>query len=326
MQLMPSIAQGEGAQQFIVDDLAVAAAGDDVIAAQALGFLGRLQAENDRQELAAAAIHGNRFRVVARGRECTHEPAEHRLRKIVGFEPAAIHVDRGVPVACLLERGAKQELTEYFTELTQTEMKEYFRGNLWTNTPDILPFHLQEGGPPVFRIRAILAATLSSLYGIYSGFELCENAPLPGREEYLDSEKYQWKERDWNAPGNIKPLITRLNRIRRQNRALQFYDNLRFYPAENDSILFYGKTTPARDNIIFVAVNLDPNHMQYCFVTIPLEDFGLDETEEYQMHDLLTDARYIWRGPRNYIELNPHLEQAAHIFRLRRSVGGGRFA
>ena len=155
---------------------------------------------------------------------------------------------------------------------------------------------------------------------------MCENTPIPGREEYLDSEKYQWKERDWNAPGNIKPLITRLNRIRRQNRALQFYDNLRFYPAENDSILFYGKTTPARDNIIFVAVNLDPDQTQHCFVNIPLEDFGLDESEEYQMHDLLTDARYIWRGRRNYIELNPHLEQAAHIFRLRRSVGGGRFA
>ncbi len=223
-------------------------------------------------------------------------------------------------------RTSKQELTEYFTELTQTEMKEYFRGNLWTNTPDILPFHLQEGGPPAFRIRAVLATTLSSLYGIYSGFELCENAPIPGREEYLDSEKYQWKERDWNAPGNIKPLITRLNRIRRQNRALQFYDNLRFYPAENDSILFYGKTTPALDNIIFVAVNLDPDQMQHCFVNIPLEDFGLDESEEYQMHDLLTDARYIWRGRHNYIELNPHLEQAAHVFRLRRAVGGGRFA
>jgi starch synthase (maltosyl-transferring) len=223
-------------------------------------------------------------------------------------------------------RTAKQELTDYFTELTQTEMKEYFRGNLWPNTPDILPFHLQEGGPPAFRIRAVLATTLSSLYGIYSGFELCENAPIPGREEYLDSEKYQFKERDWNAPGNIKPLITRLNRIRRQNRALQFYDNLRFYPAENDAILFYGKTTPALDNIIFVAVNLDPNQMQHCFVNIPLEDFGLDESEEYQMHDLLTDARYIWRGRRNYIELNPHLEQAAHIFRLRRAVGGGRFA
>ena len=215
-------------------------------------------------------------------------------------------------------RNSKQELIDYFTELTQTEMKEYFRGNLWPNTPDILPVPLQEGGPPAFRIRAVLAATLSSVYGIYSGFELCENAALPGREEYLDSEKYQWKARDWNAPGNIKPLITRLNRIRRENRALQFYDNLRFYPAENDSILFYGKATLARENIIFIAVNLDPAQMQSSFVEIPLENFGLSDDEEYQMHDLLTDTRYTWRGRRNYVELNPHLEQAAHVFRLRR--------
>src|SRR4029077_15245724 len=156
-------------------------------------------------------------------------------------------------------RNSKQELTEYFTELTQTEMREYFRGNLWPNTPDILPLTLQHGGPPAFRISIVLAATLSSLYGIYSGFELCENEALPGREEYLDSEKYYWKKRDWNAPGNIKPLITLLNRIRKENRALHFYDNLRFYQADNEAILFYGKKTPAADNIILVAINLDPD-------------------------------------------------------------------
>ncbi|MEP6938052.1 MAG: alpha-1,4-glucan--maltose-1-phosphate maltosyltransferase, partial [Chthoniobacterales bacterium] len=121
-------------------------------------------------------------------------------------------------------RTTKKELIEYFTELTQTDMVEYFRGNLWPNTPDILPVHLQEGGRAMFMIRAVLAATLSSVYGIYSGFELCENAALPGREEYLDSEKYQWKERDWDSPGNIKDWITRLNRIRRENRALRLYD------------------------------------------------------------------------------------------------------
>jgi starch synthase (maltosyl-transferring) len=221
-------------------------------------------------------------------------------------------------------RNSKQELTEYFTELTQTEMREYFRGNLWPNTPDILPVPLQIGGPPAFRIRAVLAATLSSLYGIYSGFELCENAALPGREEYLDSEKYQWKERDWNGPGNIKPLITRLNRIRRENRALHFYDNLRFHPADNNAILFYSKTTPARDNLILVAVNLDPDRIQSCFVRVPIEEFGLTEGEGYQMHDLLTDARYTWHGRQNYVELDPYL-QPAHVFRLRRAIGGDRF-
>jgi starch synthase (maltosyl-transferring) len=172
----------------------------------------------------------------------------------------------------------------------------------------------------------VLAATLSAVYGIYSGFELCESAALPGREEYLDSEKYQWKARDWDGPGNIKPLIARLNRIRRENRALHFYDNLRFYPAENDAILFYGKATRARDSIMFVAVNLDPGQMQSAFVEVPLEACGLHDGEEYQMHDLLTDARYTWRGRRNYVALHPHLEQAAHIFRLRRPIGGGRFA
>ena len=214
-------------------------------------------------------------------------------------------------------RNTKAELTEYFTELTQTDMREYFRGMLFPNTPDILPFSLQEGGRPAFMIRAVLAATLSSLYGLYSGFELCENAALPGREEYLDSEKYQWKERDWDAPGNIKDLITRLNRIRKENRALHFYDNLRFYRTENDSILCYGKMTLARDNIIVIVVNLDPRYSQNSYVHIPLEDFGPMESDTYQMHDLLNDARYLWRGSANYVELNPNV-QPAHIFRVRR--------
>src|SRR5205807_1939933 len=169
-------------------------------------------------------------------------------------------------------RTAKEELTEYFTELTQTDMREYFRGNLFTNTPDILSFHLQEGGKPMFMIRSVLAATLSSVYGIYSGFELCENAALPGREEYLDSEKYQFKERDWDAPGNIKAWISRVNRIRKENRALQLYDNLHFYRADNPSILCYAKMTKARDNIIVVVVNLDPFRSQNSYVYIPLSD------------------------------------------------------
>ncbi|MBA2743257.1 MAG: alpha-1,4-glucan--maltose-1-phosphate maltosyltransferase [Chthoniobacterales bacterium] len=222
-------------------------------------------------------------------------------------------------------RNTKQEFTEYFSELTQTEMKEYFRANLWPNTPDILPVHLQEGGRPEFMIRAVLAATLSSVYGIYSGFELCENAALPGREEYLDSEKYQWKERDWNAPGNIKDLITRLNRIRKENRALHLYDNLRFYTADNDAILFYGKMTMARDDIVFVVVNLDSARTQHGYIDVPLADIGLGISEPYQMHDLLTDDRYTWYGSRNYIELDPQT-RPAHVFRVRRSVGDGRFA
>src|SRR5256714_2070706 len=222
-------------------------------------------------------------------------------------------------------RNTKQELTEYLTELTQTEMREYFRGNLWPNTPDILPPYLQDGGRPAFIIRSVLAATLSPLYGIYSGYELCENEALPGREEYLDSEKYQYKERDWDAPGNIKDVITRLNEIRRTNRALSFYDNLRFYNADNDAIICYGKMTPARENIVVVVVNLDPHQKQHSVLELPIEQFGLMEGDAYQVHDLLSDARYIWRGRRNYVELDPEI-QPAHIFRVRRWVEDDRFA
>src|SRR5881396_1921064 len=214
-------------------------------------------------------------------------------------------------------RNSKQELIDYFTELTQTEMSEYFRPNLWPNTPDILPYALQEGGRPAFMSRVLMAATLSPLYGIYSGYELCENQALPGREEYLDSEKYQFKERDWNAPGNIKDWIARLNKIRKENRALQLYMNLRFYQAENDAILFYGKMTPARDNIILIAVNLDPFRKQHSFVDVPIEEFGQMESDGYQVHDLLNGARYTWRGRRNYVELDPEI-QPAHIFLVRR--------
>lgn len=221
-------------------------------------------------------------------------------------------------------RNLKAELTEYLTELTQTDMRDYFRGNLWTNTPDILPFVLQDGGRPAFMFRAVLAATLSTVYGIYSGYELCENEALPGREEYLDSEKYQFKERDWNAPGNIKEWITRLNQIRRENRAFHFYDNLQFYHADNDAILFYGKMTAARDNIILVVVNLDPHGKQHSYVDVPMEEFGSMDEDSYEVHDLLSDARYIWHGRRNYVELDPEI-QPAHIFRVRRPVGAGRF-
>src|SRR5437667_1584568 len=214
-------------------------------------------------------------------------------------------------------RNSKQELIDYFTELTQTEMSEYFRPNLWPNTPDILPFVLQEGGRPAFMIRVLIAATLSPLYGIYSGYELCENKPLPGREEYLDSEKYQFKQRDLNTPGNIKHSITGINKIRRENRALQMYTNLRFYRADNDAILCYGKMTPARDNIILVVVNLDPFRKQNSFVHVPIDEFGQVEGDAYQVHDLLNDARYTWRGGQNYVELDPEI-QPAHVFLVRR--------
>jgi starch synthase (maltosyl-transferring) len=217
-------------------------------------------------------------------------------------------------------RNAKWELAEYLTELTQTEMAEYYRANFFTNTPDILPEYLQTGGRPAFVIRAVLAATLSPVYGIYSGFELCENIPIPGREEYLDSEKYQFKWRDWNAPGNIKETLTRLNRARVENRALRGYRNLRFHPSDNDQILFYSKMTDARDSIVLVAVNLDPFRLQAGYVETPVEDFGWNERDSYQVEDLLTGEAFLWHGSKNFVALDPKT-RPAHVLRVRRFVG-----
>jgi starch synthase (maltosyl-transferring) len=217
-------------------------------------------------------------------------------------------------------RNSKYELTEYLTELTQTEMKDYFRASFFPNTPDILPWFLQQSGRPGFLIRAALATMLSPVYGIYSGFELCENSPVPGKEEYIDSEKYQFKGRDWNAPGNIKDYITRLNAIRRANRALQEYANLRFHLVENDNILFFSKATAARDNIILCAITVDPVYPQTAFVHAPLAESGIGETETYQVEDLLTGEKFFWTGERNFISLNPHT-RPAHIFRVRRKAG-----
>ena len=213
-------------------------------------------------------------------------------------------------------RNAKWELTEYLTELTQTEMKYYFRANLFPNTPDILPFFLQTGGRPAFMIRAVLAATLSSVYGIYSGFELCENVAIPGTEEYLNSEKYQFKERDWNAPGNIKDYITKLNKIRHQNRALREYENLRFHTVENEQILFYSKATEALDNVILVLVTLDPYNSQSGYAYVPIEDFGIGDSDPYQVEDLITGEKFTWRGRRNFVILDPN-SRPAHVFRVR---------
>ncbi|MEO6848337.1 MAG: alpha-1,4-glucan--maltose-1-phosphate maltosyltransferase [Chthoniobacterales bacterium] len=213
-------------------------------------------------------------------------------------------------------RHSKAEITEYFTELTRTEMSEYFRGNLFTNTPDILPWFLQRAGRSGFLIRAVLAATLSSVYGIYSGFELCENTAVPGREEYLDSEKYHFKGRDWNAPGNIKDYVTALNRVRRENRAFRDYVNLNFHGVNNENIIFYSRMTAAKDSMIFIIVNLDPYHPQSGWVDVPLAAIGLSEGAAYQVEDLLSGERFTWNGSRNYVALDPW-QRPAHVLRIR---------
>ena len=214
-------------------------------------------------------------------------------------------------------RNTAAELREYLTELTRTPVKEYFRGNLFANTPDILNEYLVHGGRHAFRIRLLLAATLSPVYGIYSGFELSENVPVkPGSEEYLDSEKYQIRHRDFSAPGNLDADIRRLNAIRRENRALQLNDNLTFGESENPNVLFFAKTSLQDD--LLIAVTTDPHVPQETIVHVPLAAVGIGHDQHYVVEDLLTGARYTWHGARNYVRLDPAGEPG-HVLRIVRS-------
>jgi starch synthase (maltosyl-transferring) len=217
-------------------------------------------------------------------------------------------------------RNTKYELTGYLTELTQAEVGEYFRPNFWPNTPDILPEHLQYGGRSAFIIRLVLAATLSSNYGIYGpAFELCVGEAVEGKEEYLNSEKYEIKDWDRNQKGNIRAVIDRVNRCRRENTSLQQTRNLRFFTVDNDMILCYGKATNDMSNITITLVNLDPYHTQSGWVTLPLEDLQIDLGQPYLLHDQLSDDKYIWQGHTNYIELDPRV-LPAHILCLHKRL------
>jgi starch synthase (maltosyl-transferring) len=217
-------------------------------------------------------------------------------------------------------RNTKKELTDYLTELTQTDVREYFRPNFWPNTPDILPESLQYGARPAFMIRLVLAATLASNYGIYGpAFELCIHEAISGKEEYLHSEKYELKHWDWEKAGNLRDFISRVNRIRKENPALQTTWNLCFYEVDNDSLLAYGKATEDLSNILLVVVNLDPFHTQSGWVRIPVNQLGIDSTQPYLVHDLLSDDKYIWQGERNFVELNPQV-LPANIFRVRKRL------
>ena len=215
-------------------------------------------------------------------------------------------------------RESRDELIEYATELTQGEMRDYYRANFWPNTPDILPYHLQNAPPAMFKIRATLAATLSTNWGMYSGYELCENQPLPGREEYLDSEKFQLAARDWNKAGNIKAFIARLNHIRREQPALQEYANLRFVPADNESILVAYKFTEDRSNIILVVVNLDPHNTQETMIHLPLAELGIEQDAAYAVEDLMFDEIYHWQGADSFVSLDPR-SKPVHILKVLRS-------
>jgi starch synthase (maltosyl-transferring) len=213
-------------------------------------------------------------------------------------------------------KNSAWELRDYMTELTKTDMVEYYRPNFFANTPDILHEYLQHGGRPAFRIRLLLAGTLSPVYGIYSGYELCENqAVKPGSEEYLDSEKYEIRVRDWNAPGNIKQDISKLNRIRAENAALHELGNLEMVNTDSAAIFAYRKYAPG--NELLVVVNLDPHQAHEGMVDVPIAALGLGADEAYEVNDLLTGSRYVWRGARNYVRLDPS-ERVAHLFRVGR--------
>jgi starch synthase (maltosyl-transferring) len=207
-------------------------------------------------------------------------------------------------------RNSKQELIEYFTELTRTDVREYFRPNLFANTPDILHAYLQHGGRPAFEARLLLAATLGASYGLYSGFELCESqAVRAGSEEYADSEKYQLRHRNWNAPGNINELVSRVNRIRHEHAALHADWTLEFLTTDNPEVIAYAKTARDDSERIVVVVNLDPHHTQHGFVDVPAD------ADTFVARDLLDDVAYTWHRGRNYVRFDPDIRQG-HILTI----------
>ncbi|MFC1642515.1 alpha-1,4-glucan--maltose-1-phosphate maltosyltransferase, partial [Myxococcota bacterium] len=219
-------------------------------------------------------------------------------------------------------RNTSWELTEYMRELTQTPVREFFQPNFWPSTPDILPQHLQLEGRAAFVTRLLLAALLSSSYGIYGpAFELMEHQARPGSEEYLDNEKYELKAWDVDRPDSLRWQIQHINRIRRQNPALWNNEHLHFHPVDNELLLCFSRRTADGRNTLIVLVNLDSYHAQHGWVELDLDELQLEPTREFQVHDLLADTRYQWRGRRNYVRLDPRVAPA-HVLRVRRHVRG----
>lgn len=227
-------------------------------------------------------------------------------------------------------RNTKQELTDYFTELSQGPGKDYFRPNVWPNTPDILSEHLHAGGRPIFALRLVLAATLSSNYGLYGpAYELLDNAPRgPGSEEYLNSEKYQlrhWGDWDVARPDSLAQFIAKVNGIRRDNPALHSNHSLRFFSTDNDQLIAYSKQTAKQtakqtddgDNVILCIVNLDPHNPQSGWIALDNDALKLDPAAQFEVQDLLSGQRFTWQGLRNFVILDPR-QAPAHVFRVRR--------
>ncbi|MDP9974991.1 starch synthase (maltosyl-transferring) [Variovorax paradoxus] len=245
----------------------------------------------------------------------TRPKVMHRLAKL-GFSQSYTY---------FTWRNTKQELVEYFTELSTPPGVDYFRPNVWPNTPDILHEQLQGGEASVYMARLVLAATLAANYGIYGpAYELREHRPRSsGSEEYLDSEKYQLRHWNHDDPGSLAPFITRVNRIRRENPALHRDRGLRFLRVDNDQLLAYAKVSEGGDNVVVTVVNLDPHNVQSGWLELDPESVNVERSRPFQMHDLLSGQRFIWQGGWHYVKLDPH-SVPAHIFVVRRRHGDER--
>jgi starch synthase (maltosyl-transferring) len=262
-------------------------------------------------EWAIARVRGRFPDVIFLSEAFTRPRVMHRLAK-VGFSQSYTYFSW---------RNTKQELTAYFTELSQGPGREYFRPNAWPNTPDILPSALQYGGRPVFMARVALAATLAANYGIYGpAFELLESDALrEGGEEYRDSEKFQLRAWDRDRADSLADFIALLNRVRRDNPALQSDAGLRFLRIDNEQMLAYAKMTPDLSNIVVCVVNLDPHHAQSGWLELDPEVLGMAPQQAYQMHDLVSGARFLWHGDRNFVSLDPQ-RSPVHVMQLRRHL------
>ena len=245
-------------------------------------------------EWAISTIHEKHPEIIFLSEAFTKPKVMYRLAKL-GFTQSYTY---------FTWRNEKSDLTGYLTELSQ-ETNDIFRPNFFVNTPDIFPKFLQTSGRAGYMTRVALAATLGASYGVYSGYELCEGGAVPGKEEYLDSEKYEYKPRDWNAPGNIKHLITQLNQIRNENPALHQLKNLRFIPSSNDNVIVYAKYVPG--NVVFVAVNMDPHNVQETHIDMPYDLLDLPGTagQTYRLEDLLLGHIWQWSGAWQHLRLDP---------------------
>jgi starch synthase (maltosyl-transferring) len=219
-------------------------------------------------------------------------------------------------------RNRKGEMSEYLTELSQTGLVDYFRPNFWVNTPDILHEFLQRGGRPAFYIRAVLAALAAPSWGMYSGYELFENIPVrEGSEEYMDSEKYQFRPRDWSAQDTLVPFVTRLNEIRRRHAgAIASVRTLRLHHVSSEDVICFSRTDPRTGQHLLVLVNMDPYNVHEGTTWLDLEQLGLTHEQAYEVRDELTGSTYTWHGAANYVRLDPR-DAAAHAFTITPSAG-----